>query len=236
MSRSYKKNGFDSCVCYFNQKNDRKVYARHARRKSNRILKECEKEYRDCDFFEPYESFCCLHREVCDIDDEIWWHPNPSEIVINVDENSFNGGNDHNICIGCPFSENNRNQFSKNIWREAPEDKLVSGIDYSVKYADKWSWASDGGVYFQADIEQMRKEFNEDVFGIAPYRQRTIWDEYKSAVENKDWWHSNWFLLDMCFENNIIPKTFKKPEELINWFRKNEERILKLWFKRRFHK
>lgn len=246
MSRSYKKNGFGSCVIFHNQKDDRKIYSRTNRRKNKRILKECEKEYRDCEIFVPYKETCCLWHDVCDIDEEIWWCENPADYIINYDDTDYYECVDSNICIGCHFSTNsykNDDGFHY-VWHESADEKFINGIDYSLKYADKWSWSSDGGVWFQADILSLRKEFDEEVFGMhnkyhsiyAKSYDDTIFEEYLEYCEPGTRYFSDYFMIDCLFRRNVIPMTFKNKFELIDWLRDNEEKILKFWFKMRFKK
>lgn len=226
MSRSFKKNGYSSCVCYSSDKWCRQTYARNRRRKDKAICKECEKTF---------------------IDDLL-------------------------LDSSC-------------------SDKFVkSNIDRSVRMADKYSWSSDGGVYFQDDISSLRKEFDETVFGVGyrRFNSKTVWEDYQEKLElvfNKDkreytiktkkfigydsmgfevfdtkyittteyppniifdddiivagWWKkrnkyfslSNWYLIDFLFKNSLIPLTFKNSDELISWLRENEEIILRKWLR-----
>ena len=43
----------------------------------------------------------------------------------------------------------------------------------------------------------------------------------------------NWSLMDYVFKDNLIPLNFKTSEEMIDWFRENQEDILKKWLKAR---
>lgn len=73
-----------------------------------------------------------------------------------------------------------------------PEEKFINkSIDYSLRFADKWSWASDGGNYYWGGLENCRREFDEIIFGArcAYASYKSPWEEYKDHVElvfNKD--------------------------------------------------
>ena len=55
-------------------------------------------------------------------------------------------------------------------------------------------------------------------------------DFYK---QKKKYSFGNWSLMDYVFEDNLIPLNFKTSDEMIDWFRENQEDILKKWLKAR---
>ena len=77
---------------------------------------------------------------------------------------------------------------------EMPSDRIITkGKNYSCKFADPWSWPSDGrGGKFSQSLQSLRRDFNEDVLktpwwrkgGSSRYYDGTIWDEYVRYRDN----------------------------------------------------
>ena len=118
-------------------------------------------------------------------------------------------------------------------------DLNSSRIDRSCTYADKWSWASDGGVHYLGDKNKLRSEIEQDFFGleIHQYSKRTqdIWDKYKELQDPKTL-KSDWWFLDFLFLKNLIPLDFKNSSDLIDWFRENNEQKLDIWYRYKLRK
>lgn len=180
MSRSFRKHWSSQWACG-EDKPFRQSYNRSCRRKNNRIVRECEIYYRDLDrIFHPYEEMSSCYGDICHVDE---WVSSPEYLVDNEPEHQPNP--DMNTCIGCCWSENcwdwNNHKFV-DMWDEAPDEKFCKNrIDYSVKYSDKWSWPSDGGTFYEGDINSLRRELNEELFaGRSNHRwcDKTIWDDY----------------------------------------------------------
>ena len=181
-----------------------------------------------------------------------------------------------------------------------PEEKFINeNIDRSLRFADKWCWASDGGNYYWGGKDECRRDFEKEIFGLDykySFKSKPIWEKYKDYVNlvfNKDkplytivlervvvekydsyyvecfederkeekkyittetyppkykpeegwemthWWKrknryfnlSNWDLFGFMFKSGIIPLDFKNEEQLINWFRDNEEVIIEKWMR-----
>lgn len=249
MSRSYRKHDFSQIACG-KDKPFRQLYNRAKRRRDNIICKEIEKGF---DVFELYEKTCSLNGEVCDIDVDTYCldlddkHDveiynnniiNPEEIHCDVSEKRLNK------CIGCMWSDNCwSNGNFVDMWSKTPDEKFInSRIDYTVPYADKWGWPSDGGVYWQSDLSELRKKADEEVFGIdrilIPYSKSkdTFWEQYKKYRSGNRRCTSYWFFLDMLFTTNIVPKTFWGPKDLTEWYLAHQEELIKLWSKMRRRK
>lgn len=190
MSRSYRKGYSGHCSTY-GDKWCRFQYHKSLRAKDHRILKECEQFYRDCKLFEPYEECCGLNGEVCDVDVD-WYYLelddphdkaiydnnliNPEEILCNVHSKRINK------CMGCYYSENcwKDGEFF-DAWEASPDEKFCNNrIDHSIRYSDKWSWASDGGVYYQESVASLRIDFDKEMFGEENnrYSHTNAWDDY----------------------------------------------------------
>lgn len=202
---------------------------------------------------------------------------------------------------------------------EEPYEKIVmSKVDRSLRFADKWSWSSDGGAYWREDLSSIRKDFDKALFGVPPvsllgsWRRRTLitlWDKYienRNAKYNKE--HPQLkvnvhylvkdpdpfsrlrkrLLNEPCYIEKVkrtlvpynkahkipsyvyevegkitdvyvykvrgerplsgkqysisdyvileAPNTFQKPEDLINWLRTNQEKLILKYFRRCFSK
>lgn len=74
-----------------------------------------------------------------------------------------------------------------------PEEKFINeNIDRSLRFADKWCWASDGGNYYWGDKDEYRRNFEKEIFGLDykyGFKPKSIWEKYKDYVDlvfNKD--------------------------------------------------
>lgn len=282
MSRSYQRSGFGPVCSSRGDKFCRTYFHKSDRRKTRQLLKQIT-------IPEEVELDCQLCMD-CN-----FWLESTADIPYSdyMDEEYWP---DFNEC-------HNHKCFEIG---DFPEDKIItSDYDRSLKFSEKWSWASDGGSYWTDDLASIRKDFDKEVFGISPRNQKTIWEEYlklrktydntpgtkkwkvrltyetgrrhrdffggtwitetyykflelpyhKGYIEIPDefegyvdykFWrqkdysrkqpHSDWFLMDFLLSRNLVPKTFTEPEELINWLRKNQEVIIRKWFKIRFRK
>lgn len=74
-----------------------------------------------------------------------------------------------------------------------PEEKFINeNIDRSLRFADKWCWASDGGNYYWGGKDEYRRDFEKEIFGLDykyGIKSKPLWEKYKDYVElvfNKD--------------------------------------------------
>lgn len=74
-----------------------------------------------------------------------------------------------------------------------PEEKFINeNIDRSLRFADKWCWASDGGNYYWGGKDECRRDFEKEIFGLDykySFKSKPIWEKYKDYVNlvfNKD--------------------------------------------------
>ena len=74
-----------------------------------------------------------------------------------------------------------------------PEEKFINeNIDRSLRFADKWCWASDGGNYYWGGKDECRRDFEKEIFGLDykySFKSKPIWEKYKDYVDlvfNKD--------------------------------------------------
>lgn len=74
-----------------------------------------------------------------------------------------------------------------------PEEKFINeNIDHSLRFADKWCWASDGGNYYWGGKDEYRRDFEKEIFGLDykySFKPKPLWEKYKDYVDlvfNKD--------------------------------------------------
>lgn len=74
-----------------------------------------------------------------------------------------------------------------------PEEKFINeNIDRSLRFADKWCWASDGGNYYWGGKDEYRRDFEKEIFGLDykySFKPKLLWEKYKGYVDlvfNKD--------------------------------------------------
>ena len=62
-----------------------------------------------------------------------------------------------------------------------PEEKFINeNIDRSLRFADKWCWASDGGNYYWGGKDEYRRNFEKEIFGIDYINvKNTAWKKYQ---------------------------------------------------------
>ena len=120
---------------------------------------------------------------------------------------------------------------------DLPTDKIVAGVDYSCRYADKWSWASDGGTFLMETEYSLRSKFNSELFGLKSnwrHGPQNIWQRYLSAIKNKI--HYSYDFVDMVVSKNLSKKIFQNCDELIIWFKENQKWLIKVWKKLNYGK
>ena len=120
---------------------------------------------------------------------------------------------------------------------DLPTDKIVAGVDYSCRYADKWSWASDGGSFLMETESSLRTKFNSEVFGLESnwrHEPQNIWQRYQSAIKNKP--HYSYDFVDMIVSKNLPKKQFQTCDELVFWFKENQKWLIQVWKKLNYGK
>ena len=116
-------------------------------------------------------------------------------------------------------------------------DKIVSVVDYSCKYADRWSWVSDGGSFLMETDFSLRVKFNSEIFGLKGswrHRPQTVWQRYQYALKSK--YLYSYDFVDMVVSKNLAEKEFQNFEELIIWFRENQKWLIEVWKKLNYGK
>ena len=68
-----------------------------------------------------------------------------------------------------------------------PEEKFINeNIDYSLRFADKWGWSSDGGNYYWGGKDEYRRDFERQIFGLDykyGIKHQSLWEKYKDYVD-----------------------------------------------------
>lgn len=68
-----------------------------------------------------------------------------------------------------------------------PEEKFINeNIDYSLRFADKWGWSSDGGNYYWGGKDEYRRDFERQIFGLDykwSVKRQSLWEKYKDYVD-----------------------------------------------------
>ena len=171
MSRSYKKHSFNSICSSYGDKFCRSYYHKSERRKVKKILKE--------EIREGIEKPVIWNEEMCTVcmDTRAFFDYDIPYEKYGVDYPTYEF--DGHCCC---YKDNPR-----------PSEKIINGIDYSLKYSDKWAWASDGGAYYHSDLTELRRDFNREVFSgyyntvnaWCRSRDYDIWSRYQSYVNKK---------------------------------------------------
>jgi hypothetical protein len=151
---------------------------------------------------------------------------------------------------------NNRYQIHT-IW----DDYLYCRDRYSNTNHSSWSinlaykvWKKGTKPIWSATGHLCGIDYNADIYEWSykhiriPYKKHlkvsdipeTDWDHIDSIrhisnIESKYYLCFGWYI-EFLFKCGVIPQNFTNPEDLISWLRKNEERIIRLYFKRQFGK
>lgn len=135
------------------------------------------------------------------------------------------------ICSGdwayCPYQ----------VIDDLPTDKIVSCVDYSCTYADRYDWASDGGSYLMETESDLIRKFDSEVFGLEcnwRHETQSCWIRYQSTLKVNKYY--SYDFIDMVVSRNLAKKQFLTSEELIAWFRENQKWLIKVWKKLNYGK
>lgn len=240
MSRSFKKHGYSKWCGRNSDKWDRTCYSRNKRRKEKIICKECTNIP-----FELLTEYDNLKQIPSDnlIKNKIDYSVN------NSDKYSWasDGGNHFSDDLSSLRKEFNKEIFGINeinIKRNAWDDYLSNRRKVFNKDKPTWRLVISRKVV---------KEYVPDFFSFDGYfplfkeEKKYITLNHKPTKEDipegwklvsfwkqkKSYGFGNWFLMDYVFEDNLIPLNFETSDEMVIWFRKNQEDILRKWLKAR---
>ena len=109
-----------------------------------------------------------------------------------------------------------------------PTDRISINTDYSCKFSSKYDWLIDGGCYTDFD-SWIKQAFDIEVFGltndfyhISPHN---IWERYKQTLNKKSCMRKYNFV-EIVAKTRIAKRQFRNANELVNWFRKNQNRLI----------
>lgn len=117
----------------------------------------------------------------------------------------------------------------------APDDDLAidkictEKVDYNVKWADNWSWTSDGGsglISTDSEIKQSYESFIRKGPDFA-------WNAYIKNDGNWNW-RRDYEYIDFIAVS-IAPKGLNK-DELYNWLLQNGEKVISVYRKKEYGK
>lgn len=217
MSRSYKKKGYGSYVCYKSDKWCRNQYYRQRRRKDKTLCEslksECDEDYINEDDFVSenidrslrFANKCCWAS-----DGGNFFMDDTSTLRKKFDEDVFGA----NSTIWEDYKKNVKVVFNK--------DKR----EYRIKLKKE--------VFDLSSLDGVT-EINKYITTFDYPPKMTFSDGWKIdswwKIRNPYFRFSSWHLIGFLFKSGIIPLTFESKEELISWLRENEEEILEKWLK-----
>lgn len=113
---------------------------------------------------------------------------------------------------------------------DLPTDHIVNGIDYSCRFADKWSWASDGGTFIKETEASLKQQFDKELFGLVSdwrHSAQNVWERYNDALSSKSLW--TYYFVELIVYKNIPKRHFDNCDDLVLWMRENQKWLLSLW-------
>lgn len=156
-------------------------------------------------------------------DGGIFWREDISVLRKQFDRDVF--GN-----VDCKGSVRYSNHDYRPIWEDYIRYRETVQNMQHRKYVVRFYYNKiDGESTFKqilVDKHPLRLKFDRD-----GWTRMTFWKERGYSNPTNDYW-----LLSFLFHRNVIPMTFTSSDELIDWLRTNEEKILKLWFKIKYKK
>lgn len=252
MSRSYRKVGAYA-YCSGSDKKDRILYHREERAKVRRLLKEQEKfgtDEVDDNFEEPYEKIVMdkVDRSLQFADKWCWssdggayWREDLSSIRKDFDRALFG------LPPKCVFSWKPK---PETVWDEYVENRdakynkehprLKVNVHYLVEDPDPFSRLRKRLTSEPCYIDRVKTTF-------VPYNKAhkipshayevdgEITKVYIYKVRGKEALHGRQYSV-IDYAILLAPNTFQRPEELVAWFRANQNKIILGYFKRCFSK
>lgn len=245
MSRSYRKGYCQSCR---GDKDCRKEYRRSVRRKSHILLKEELKFIDDGDSARPSEKIVLKGKDFGCKSVDPWSWPSDGRSKFEDD-----------LCtLRKEFNEALKEQHYYwdvwyNPWIEYQKyrDAKFIQIEYELSYKVVIGWhkeAHDDWV-FNPNVGEYGRHFHkhwttweptykkvEKTLGHYPLVldikteavdvsfRRTNWRQYTQASYDGE-------LIEFLFHRNIIPNNFSTEDQLMRWLHKNEEKIVRSWYK-----
>lgn len=245
MSRSYRRGYTPS---YRGDKECRKEYHRSVRRKIRTLLKEELKFIDDGNNARPSEKITAKGRDFgCKSADPWSW---PSD-----GRSKF----ENNLCtLRKEFNEALKEQcYSWDVWYnpwieyQRYRDAKFIQIEYELSYKVVIGWHKEAhdNWAFDPNVDEYGRHFHKhwttweptykkvektldhhplvsdiEVGVVDVSFRRTNWRQYTQASYDGE-------LIEFLFHRNIIPNNFSTKDQLMVWLHKNEEKIIKSWYK-----
>jgi len=242
MSRSFKKKPFSSCVRYSSDKWCKTTYHRNRRRKDKALCKECLKySLTKCggETLTPDEKFINenIDRSVSFANKYCWasdggnyYFGGIEDCRKDFEEEVFGSCERYGVGYESPW-EKYQNFIEEVFNKEKPKYtvKLSRLVRRKIDFGYYMPWDFVGEVGYTTETKYLTTE---------TYPPKLKPEEYEGwKIEN--WWkqrtyfpsRSNWDLFGFLFKSGIIPLDFKNENELMDWLRANEEKIIEKWLK-----
>ena len=242
MSRSYRK-GY--CRSRRGDKDCRKEYHRSVRRKSRTLLKEELNFIDNGDNARPSEKIVLKGRDFSCKSADPWSWPSDGRWkfrnTLSTLRGTFNKSLKENAyCRYSPFEEYQRCRDAKFTtveyylsykvvigWHKEAHDNWVFNPnvgEYGRHFHKHWTtWEPTyKKVEKTLDHHPLASDVKAEAVDIS--FRRTNWRQYTQASYDGE-------LIEFLFHRNIIPNNFSTEDQLIKWLHKNEEKIIRSWYK-----
>ena len=245
MSRSYRKGYRPSCK---GDKDSRTEYHRSVRRKIRLLLKD-ELNFIDDETNErPYEKITLKGRDFGCKSSDPWSWPSDGRRRFENTLSTLRG--EFNTAL-------KEQHYYYNVWYnpwkeyQTYRDAKFMTIEYDLFYKvvvgwhkeahDDWRFFPDMGEYgkhlrihwvtWEPTYKKVEKTLDH----------RPLMSDLEPGAENVSFRKSNWRqyiqascdgeLIEFLFHRNIIPNNFTNEDQLMTWLHKNEEKIIRSWYK-----
>lgn len=228
MSRSYKKTGaYPIASCKYSDKWCRSIYHRGERRKVKSICHNVEKWYdRDYEFesLDGKVDILASDFNFCNITN------------FSYDDVPYDKYMDE---VYNPEWRVYYDKYDIEYWWEIEAEKIVmSNIDRSIRFADRWAWTSDGGSRYRESIRSLRKTFDSEVFGITSFRrcEANVWTDYLACKADLDPTRKSYWLVDLVYKTKLVTDwpeaAWRKPYSEREFYWETETKRIKLPYKK----
>lgn len=120
---------------------------------------------------------------------------------------------------------------------DIPTDQIVNGIDYSCRFADRWTWPSDGGTFIKETDSSLKQKFESELFGYKSdwtHPPQNIWERYKTALSYNNL--NSYFFVDLIVVKKLAKHRFNNCDDLVLWMREHQKWLISIWKKINFGK
>lgn len=242
MSRSYRRGYTPS---YRGDKDCRTEYHRSVRRKNRTLLKEELKFIDNGDSAHPSEKIVLKGKDFGCKSADPWSWPSDGRRkfrnTLSTLRGTFNKSlKENDYCRYSPFEEYQRLRDAKFTtikyylfykvvigWHKEAHDDWVFNPnvgEYGRHFHKHWTtWEPTyKEVEKILDHHPLVSDIKAEAVDVS--FRRTNWRQYTQASYDGE-------LIEFLFHRNIIPNNFSTKDQLMKWLRKNEEKIIRSWYK-----